>query len=138
MEQSVVITEVVTDLADNQPTPGVSVALKGTNQGIITDGNRAFQLTVPDTKGTLVFSFIGYKSQEIPATNSSLSVRLEPDLRQLNEVVVVGYGTQDRKNLVGSVTQVTSKTVPWPASTSSYRGEPPGCSEDGRKTIKKI
>ncbi len=90
--------------------PGVSVQLKGTQRGTNTDANGAFTLSdVPDN-ATLVMSFIGYTSQEVAVGNrSTLDVKLADDTKALEEVVVVGYGTAKRKDLTGSVVQVTAK-----------------------------
>ena len=90
--------------------PGVSVQLKGTQRGTNTDAEGKFSLTdVPDN-ATLVLSFIGYTSQEVAVGNrSTVDVKLADDTKALEEVVVVGYGTAKRKDLTGSVVQVTAK-----------------------------
>ncbi len=82
--------------ADNrEPLPGVSVVVKGTTRGTTTDGTGAFVIEVPDAQTVLVFSFVGYLSQEIAVGNrSTLEVQLKADIKALQEVVVVGYGTQ--------------------------------------------
>jgi TonB-linked SusC/RagA family outer membrane protein len=86
--------------------PGVTVLAKGTVKGTITDGEGKFALAVP-SDAVLVFSSIGYLSQEVPVNgNNSLVIQLPVDTRQLDEVIVVGYGTQEKKNLIGSVTKV--------------------------------
>lgn len=90
--------------------PGVSVQLKGTQRGTNTDANGAFTLSDVPANATLVLSFIGYTSQEVVVGNrSSVDVKLADDTKALEEVVVVGYGTAKRKDLTGSVAQVTSK-----------------------------
>ncbi len=128
--QNRTVTGTVTGKEDDQPLPGVSVTLKGTNRGAVSDINGAVQLAVPDAKGTLVFSFIGYKTQEIPLTDQpKITVQLEADQRQLGEVVVVGYGTQDRKNLVGAVTQVNADEIrnrPVASFDQGLQGKAPG------------
>jgi TonB-linked SusC/RagA family outer membrane protein len=92
--------------------PGVSVKLKGTSTGTVTDVNGKYKLTVPDGSGTLVFSFIGYTSQEIPINNhETVNVTLAELPKALSEVVVVGYGTQRRVDLTGSVSSVSSKQL---------------------------
>ncbi len=86
--------------------PGVSVLLKGTTSGTATGNDGNYTLTLPDAQagGTLVFSFIGYTTEEIAIGNrNTLNVSLVPDIKSLGEVVVVGYGTQQRKDLIGSV-----------------------------------
>ena len=103
------IKGVVTDKS-NQPLPGVSVVIKGTGQGTTTDVNGKYSLNVADPSAVLVFSFIGYKTQEIVAgNNASLNVQLVETNASLNEVVVIGYGTQRKTDLTGSLTSVSTK-----------------------------
>lgn len=92
--------------------PGVSVVVKGTQRGTTTDAKGQYRITVPDASATLIFSFVGYLSQEIVVGNQSLlSVTLKVDSKSLEEVVVVGYGTQKKVNLTGAVDQVTSEVL---------------------------
>nr|GFD50253.1 hypothetical protein [Tanacetum cinerariifolium] len=92
--------------------PGVSIAVKGTSSGTTTDQNGNFQVTVADEKAMLVFSFVGYTSQEITVgTQTTLSVKLLQDAKQLDDVVVVGYGTQVRREITGAVQTVQAKTL---------------------------
>ncbi|GAB2786280.1 TonB-dependent receptor [Rhabdobacter roseus] len=89
--------------------PGVSITIKGTTRGTNTDIDGNFQLNAPGD-GTLVFSFIGFEPKEVPIGNqSTITVTLAEDVKALEEVVVVGYGTARRKDLTGSVTQVTAR-----------------------------
>ncbi len=103
------VTGVVTDPTGGS-LPGVSVQIKGTQRGTNTDADGKYSLAnVPDN-GTLVFSFIGFSSQEIAVANrSTLDVKLADDTKALEEVVVVGYGTAKRKDVTGSIVQVSSK-----------------------------
>ena len=92
--------------------PGVSILLKGTQQGTTTDGEGRFSLNVPDENAVLVFSFVGYVSQEVAVGNRSLvEVSLEVDEKSLEEIVVVGYGTQKKVNLTGAVDVITSEQI---------------------------
>ena len=92
--------------------PGVSVVMKGTQRGTTTDAKGQYRITVPDGQATLIFSFVGYLSQEIVVGNqSTLSVTLKVDSKSLEEVVVVGYGTQKKVNLTGAVDQITSEVL---------------------------
>lgn len=92
--------------------PGVSVVVKGTQRGTTTDAQGQYKLNVPDGKATLIFSFVGYLPQEIQVGNQSIiSVTLKTDSKSLEEVVVVGYGTQKKVNLTGAVDQVTSEVL---------------------------
>ncbi len=90
--------------------PGVSVQVKGTQRGTNTDADGKYSLSNVGDNATLVLSFIGYTSQEVVVGNrTSIDVKLADDTKALDEVVVVGYGTAKRKDLTGSVAQVTSK-----------------------------
>src|SRR4029453_7951216 len=93
----------VTDPA-GQPLPGVNVLIKGTTNGTSTDGDGLYTLEMPDGLQTLIFSFIGYSTEEIPVNNrTTLDVVMAEDLATLNEVVVIGYGTQERKEVTNAV-----------------------------------
>jgi TonB-linked SusC/RagA family outer membrane protein len=126
---------------NNQTLPGVSVLLKGTTIGTATDAEGRFTLSVPDGQenGVLVFSFIGYLSQEMPIGNrTTIDVKLLPDVKSLSEVVVVGYGTQRKETLTGSVATITSKDLERVHATTvsaTLAGKLPGVSfrmPDGR------
>jgi hypothetical protein len=81
---------------DNMPVPGVSILIKGTNKGVITDASGNFNISIPDSNNqTLVANFIGMTSQEFAAkADSEIRIRLNPSVSTLNEVVVVGYGSK--------------------------------------------
>ena len=96
----------------NEGIPGVNVLLKGTTTGTTTNGDGVYTLSVPDGNGILVFSFIGYVSEEVPINNrTSIDISMIPDIKSLTEVVVVGYGTQEKKDLTGSVSTLDSKLI---------------------------
>ncbi len=124
------ITGRVTDGSTGSGLPGVSVVVKGTSRGTTTDTDGNYRLTVPDQGVTLVFSFIGYATQEIAAgSRSSLDVILASDDKTLGEVVVVGYGTQNRKELTGSVASLKTQTIkdqPVPNVVEGLAGRMPG------------
>ncbi|GAB3891148.1 SusC/RagA family TonB-linked outer membrane protein [Spirosoma agri] len=103
------VTGTVTDPTGSK-LPGVSVQIKGTQRGTNTDAEGKYSITnVPDN-ATLVLSFIGYTTQEVAVGNrTTADVKLLDDTKALEEVVVVGYGTAKRKDLTGSVVQVTAK-----------------------------
>ncbi len=91
--------------------PGVNIAAKGTTRGTSSDATGNYSITVPENT-TLIFTFIGYVSQEIAVGNRSvIDVSLLPDVKTLSEVVVVGYGTQERKDVTGSIGSVDVKTI---------------------------
>ncbi|GGF23372.1 SusC/RagA family TonB-linked outer membrane protein [Echinicola rosea] len=101
------IRGVVRDAEDGQTIPGVNIMLKGTSNGTVTDMDGAFQLTVPDDASTLVVSFVGYLSKEVSIGNeSNLEISLEQDVQNLDEVIVVGYGTARKRDLTGAVSRV--------------------------------
>ncbi|AQG78061.1 carboxypeptidase-like regulatory domain-containing protein [Spirosoma montaniterrae] len=92
--------------------PGVSVVAKGSSRGTTTDGQGRYRLNVPDEATTLVFSFVGYLSQEVVIGNrSAVDVGLKPDDKMLSEVVVVGYGTQKKTDLTGAIGSVNAKVL---------------------------
>jgi TonB-linked SusC/RagA family outer membrane protein len=96
----------------NNPLPGVNVVVKGTTNGTTTDSDGKFALEVPNGDEVLIFSFIGYATQEVAISNrTSIDVSLASDLNTLDEVVVVGYGEQKRVNLLGSVAEVKPEEV---------------------------
>lgn len=104
---AVIIRGKVTD-DTGESLPGVNIVLKGTTNGAVTDLDGNFSLSIPDEGGTLIFSFMGFLTQEIDVDGSQteLSVVLMPDVKSLDEVVVVGYGTQKRANITGAVSSV--------------------------------
>jgi TonB-linked SusC/RagA family outer membrane protein len=106
----------VTDGATGGGLPGVSVVVKGTSRGTTTDTDGNFRVTVPEQNVTntltLVFSFIGYATQEIVVGNrNTVNVTMAADDKTLNEIVVVGYGTQNRRELTGSVASIQTQTI---------------------------
>lgn len=110
--QNRVITGKVTDQKDGSPLPGVSVTVKGVaGIGTQTDINGSYSLSVPATAKVLVFKFIGFKPAEISISGNTLSTQLEQDSKQLSEVVVVGYGTQRRQAITGSIASVSAKEI---------------------------
>lgn len=105
------VTGKVTD-RNGEPLIGVSVKIKGTNTGASTDVNGQYSLNIPDGNNTLVFTYIGYITQEIPLSNRTvINVSMQEDAANLDEVVVIGYGTQKKTNLTGAVSTVSSKVL---------------------------
>ncbi|TDE18277.1 SusC/RagA family TonB-linked outer membrane protein [Dyadobacter psychrotolerans] len=92
--------------------PGVNILVKGSSRGVTTDQNGNFTIQVDTDNQTLVFSFIGYQSQEVQiGGKTSVSVILKEDVSRLNEVLVVGYGTQSKAELIGSVAQLNAEKI---------------------------
>lgn len=109
--------------------PGVNILVKSTNRGTTTDVNGAFTISVNDSE-TLLFSFIGFLQKEIKVSNASfLDVELQADQKQLEELVVVGYGIQSRKNLVGSIVKINAsetKGLPVASLDAQLQGKAAG------------
>ena len=127
-QQQIKVSGVVKD-AMGEPVIGASIQEKGTSNGIITDVNGNFSLSV-NQGATLVISYIGFKTQEIPVVAGKiLDVTLKEDTEMLEEVVVVGFGTQKKVNLTGSVGIATAKEIesrPVTSATQALQGLVPG------------
>ncbi len=129
MVQATEVSGRVTD-ENGAGVPGATVVVKGTTTGTATDANGNFTLKVPNGNGTLVVSFIGYKTQEVPINNrSTVDIKLGTDAQALQEIVVTGYATQEKKDLTGSVAIVdVSEMTKQPAGqvTSMLQGRAAG------------
>ena len=107
LAQSRTVTGKVTSKLDGGGIPGANVLVKGTTTGAITDANGGYSVSVPGNEATLVFSFIGYATQEVlVGERTTLDVQLADVENSLDEVVVIGYGTQAKSDLTGSVGSV--------------------------------
>ena len=105
-QQNVKVTGKVID-STNEGVPGVNVQVKGTTIGTITDIDGNYKIDVPNSKSIVVFSFIGYVTQEIPVGNKTvINVSLKDDTQLLDEVVVVGYGTARKSDVTGATTNL--------------------------------
>ena len=92
--------------------PGVNVFAKGTEIGVISDIEGNYSVNVPDETTTLIFSYVGYLTEEIEITGRNIiNISLAPDIETLSEIVVVGYGTQEKTKLVGSVAQIEANKI---------------------------
>ncbi|MDQ3393293.1 MAG: TonB-dependent receptor plug domain-containing protein, partial [Bacteroidota bacterium] len=104
--QELIVEGTVTE-EDGGSLPGVNITIKGTSSGTVTDIEGNYVLTVPNSEAVLVFSFVGFSSQEIVVGNRNrIDVQLNADVRALSEVVVIGYGTVRKSDLTGSVSSV--------------------------------
>ena len=114
LKEEVVLLDIsgtVTDDAGN-PIPGVNIIVKGTTKGTTTDSEGKYTLSINEDDVVLVFSFIGYAVQEVPVNGRSvIDVQLQEDVQSLDEVVVVGYGTQKRANVTGAVSTVSGDAI---------------------------
>ena len=110
-QQGKTITGTVTD-DKGAALAGASITAKGLTTGANTAANGEFKLTVPTSVTTLIVSFVGFENQEVSIKNTTnVTVSLRPDNGSLNEVVVVGYGTQKRKDVTGSVSSVKGDQI---------------------------
>lgn len=109
-QQSRQISGTITDSKNGETLLGVNVIIEGTTQGVSTDLDGDFSISVPGSNTVLVISYIGYQTQRITVGNQNiLNIRLVPDTKALEEVVVVGYGTQRREEVTSAVTKITSE-----------------------------
>lgn len=109
--QSVQVSGKITDANNNEPLAGVTVREKGTNNGTSTDASGNFSITVADN-ATLEISYVGFTTQEIPVSGqTTIDVKLVPGSLNLNEIVVVGYGTQQRKDVTSAISSVSTKDI---------------------------
>lgn len=132
--QSQTITGRVTSTEDSEPLPGVNVLVKGTSQGTVTDMNGDYTLTVSGANPILVFSFIGYTTEEVAVgAQSVINLNLAPDITQLSEIVIVdvGYGTMRKTDLTGSISTVSGdelKKMPVSSVAEALTGRMAGVS----------
>lgn len=106
------ITGLVTDAQTGEPLPGVTVIVDGTSNGTATDINGNYSLDVSNSEVVLSFSYIGYISEKVAVSGQKkIDVKLIPDIKKLDEVVVVGYGVQKKESVVGAITQVDNKAL---------------------------
>jgi len=129
------VTGKVVDQADGQGIPGVNVSLKGAPSNVSTNSDGVFTIQVKSNSDVLVFSYIGYVRQQITVgTQTNFNVKLVSDNKNLEDVVVVGYGTQKKVTLTGAVSTVNMKTiedVPALSLSAALRGTVPGLSISG-------
>ena len=110
--QNLNVSGTVTEASTGQPLPGVNIMLKSTSKGTTTDFDGKFTLNDVPLNSVLVISYLGFVTQEVTVTsNQSISIALEDDTQALNEVVVIGYGTQTKKEVTGAVSVVSSETI---------------------------
>lgn len=127
-QQNVTITGTVTD-ENNQPMPGVTVMVRGTSNGVVTNPTGKYSITVPGN-ATITISVLGYQPKEFAATAGPvIDAKLDPVQTQLDEVVVVGYGEQKKATLTGSIATVKGEEIaknPSPNITANLQGKLPG------------
>lgn len=122
------VTGIITD-ERGEPIIGANVVVKGTSKGTVTDLNGEYSIEA-NGKSILLISYIGYLSEEVAVgNNKTLNIQLKEDAQKLDEVVVIGYGTQKRSNLSGAISKVTSEVIeskPVTNVLSALQGEIPG------------
>src|SRR3990172_7276896 len=128
--QSQKVTGVVTDATTGEKLPGVNILIEGTNTGVITDVNGRYSIELPSPNMVLLFSYVGYNTERIEVTGkSTIDISLVPDIKSLEEVVVVGYGTQRKVTATGSVVSARGddlKKSPSINLTNNLVGRMPG------------
>lgn len=120
--QQLTVSGLVTSAEDGRPLPGVAVTVEGTDIGMITASNGRYLLRVPDGNGTLVFSSIGFAEQRVPIEGrSTINVSLETEAIALQEIVAIGYGTQQRRDVTGAVASVSGEEIAEVATPSAVQ-----------------
>lgn len=130
LAQNKTITGVVVDSRDETPIAGATVMVKGSSQGVSTNEEGKFSITVPETAKTIEVTAVNFATQTFAvATSSQLVIRMQPAASDLNEVVVVGYGTQRRREVTGAIAKVSSdklNSIVAPSFEAALQGKAPG------------
>lgn len=128
-QENITVTGKVTDATTGDALPGTTVQVKGTTTGGVTDVSGSYTVSAP-ANGTLVFSFLGFEEQEVAINNrTTINVSLGTDAKALEEVVVIGYGTQRKKDLTGAVAKVAGAELqkqPVQTATQAVQGKVAG------------
>lgn len=110
--QTITVSGKITDQSDNSPLPGVNIVVQGTTNGTISDIEGKYSLSINSGNPVLLFSSIGYVSQEVSVSSQrEINVRMVEDVASLEEVVVVGYGTQKKSNITGAIASVSGEEL---------------------------
>lgn len=124
------VSGTVTDYTTGEPLPGVNVILQGTTTGTVTDVDGRYQLAVPDGNATLIFSSVGFTSEEVALANRTVvDLKLMQDIQSLSEVIVVGYGVQRKSDVTGAVSSVSAaeiNEIPTLGATQALQGRAAG------------
>jgi TonB-linked SusC/RagA family outer membrane protein len=108
--QKQTVTGIITD-ENGSPLPGATVSEEGTKNGVVTDFDGKFQLTVESNTSVIVVSFVGYKDKKVTANQNVINIQLFPDTTNLQEVVLIGYGSLAKKDVTGAVSSINSKDM---------------------------
>lgn len=120
--QQLIVTGTVYDSNTGETMPGINISVQGTLLGTVTDVNGKYSIGLNDPNAVLVFSFVGYKTVNVPVGGrSSVDIRLVPQINSLEEVVVIGYGTVKKKDLTGSVASIKSEEITKTATNNALQ-----------------
>lgn len=120
--QQITVTGTVKDGSSGEPIPGVNILVEGTTIGVVTDVDGRYTINVPSGDVNLVFSYIGYLTEKIPLSNRTVvNLDMATDVQNLEEVVVVGYGTVKKRDLTGSVASIKSEDITKTASSNAMQ-----------------
>lgn len=129
-QQNRTVSGTVTSADDASPVPAVNILVKGSTTGTSTDMEGKYKIAVKRTNKILIFSAIGFETLEVQiGSRSKIDVELKPDVKALSEVVIIGYGEQDRKTLTSSISSVSSKDIanlPMPSVDQLMQGRAAG------------
>jgi len=124
------VSGVVTDAGTGEQLPFITIQLKGTTQGTTTDMNGRYEINVPNQSAVLIFSYVGYKATEVIVGNrTQVNVALSENVELLDEVIVVGYGVQNKREVTGSIAKVGSeelKAIPVASFENALQGRAAG------------
>ena len=130
VSQQVKISGTVTDATTNDPLIGVNIVVEGTTIGVVTDAAGHFVIEVPSANATLNITYIGYNPEKVAISGqTTINVKLVPDITKLDEVVVVGYGTQKRSTVTAAITSIAArdiKDMPTSNAATALQGKLPG------------
>jgi TonB-linked SusC/RagA family outer membrane protein len=130
MAQKNTVTGKVTDVDNGTPMAGVTIGISGTTVGTLSDESGKYSIEIPSNPVELTFSFVGYETiKEVIGKRLTIDVAMTSTTSQLNEIVVVGYGTQRKKDLTGSVSMVSTKeitSIPVPSISDALQGKAAG------------
>jgi TonB-dependent starch-binding outer membrane protein SusC len=112
MSQGIKITGKITDASTGEPLPGVNIQIEGTTQGTTTDPNGNYTIDVPSADIVLVFSYVGYNAERYTVgQQTTINIKLVPEIKSLEQVVVVGYGVQKKSVVTGAISTVNSEDI---------------------------
>jgi len=128
--QEISVTGKVTDAGTGQTLPGVNIVIKGTTQGTATNSKGIYNISVPSLQDTLIYSYIGYQTKTVPINGrTKINIALTTKILNGQTLVVVGYGTQEKKDLTGSIATIKTRnlsSVPVPSVSDALQGKASG------------